>query len=61
MPATIDGFADPKWKGRLSIDATDNDDDTLAIRALNAAIATDERVDVAMVPIADGVTLARVR
>jgi predicted O-methyltransferase YrrM len=48
------------WSGRV-IDATDDDDDTLAIRALNAAIATDERVDVAMVPIADGVTLARVR
>lgn len=25
LPATLDGFADPKWKGRLSIEATDND------------------------------------
>jgi iron(III) transport system substrate-binding protein len=25
LPATIDGFADPKWKGRLAIEATDND------------------------------------
>jgi len=25
LPATVDGFADPKWKGRLSIEATDND------------------------------------
>ena len=48
------------WSGRV-IDAGDNDEDTLAIRALNEAIAVDERVDVAMVPIADGVTLARVR
>jgi predicted O-methyltransferase YrrM len=48
------------WSGRV-IDETVNDDDTLAIRALNAVIAADERVDVAMVPIADGVTLARVR
>jgi predicted O-methyltransferase YrrM len=48
------------WSGRV-IDAAVNDDDTLAIRALNAAIASDERVDLAMVPIADGLTLARVR
>jgi iron(III) transport system substrate-binding protein len=25
LPATIDGFADPKWKGRLALEATDND------------------------------------
>ncbi|MEO8252617.1 MAG: class I SAM-dependent methyltransferase [Chloroflexota bacterium] len=48
------------WSGRV-IDPADNDDDTVAIRALNDAIATDERVDLAMIPIADGVTLARVR
>jgi predicted O-methyltransferase YrrM len=48
------------WSGRV-VDASDNEGSTLAIRALNAAIAADERVDVAMVPIADGVTLARVR
>ncbi len=48
------------WSGRV-IDPADDDEDTLAIRALNEAIADDERVDVAMVPIADGVTVARVR
>ena len=48
------------WSGRVA-DASDTDDDTQAIRALNEAIAADERVDLAMVPIADGVTLARVR
>lgn len=47
------------WSGRVA-DPTDTDADTEAIRALNEAIAVDERVDVAMVPIADGVTLARV-
>jgi len=47
------------WSGRVA-DVAVTDDDTEAIRALNAAIAVDERVDVAMVPIADGVTLARV-
>ena len=25
LPATIEGFADPTWKGRLSIEATDSD------------------------------------
>jgi iron(III) transport system substrate-binding protein len=25
LPAAVEGFADPKWKGRLSIEATDND------------------------------------
>jgi caffeoyl-CoA O-methyltransferase len=48
------------WSGRV-IDPGDVDEDTQAIRDLNAALATDERVDIAMVPIADGVTLLRVR
>jgi iron(III) transport system substrate-binding protein len=25
LPATIEGFADPRWKGRLAIEATDSD------------------------------------
>jgi caffeoyl-CoA O-methyltransferase len=48
------------WSGRV-IDAADTDEDTQAIRDLNADLATDERVDIAMVPIADGLTLLRVR
>ena len=48
------------WSGRVA-DPSDQEESTLAIRALNAAIAADERVDLAMVPIADGLTLARVR
>lgn len=48
------------WSGRVA-DPADNDGSTVAIRELNAAIAADQRVDVAMVPIADGVTLALVR
>lgn len=47
------------WSGRVA-DPGVTDADTEAIRALNAAIAVDERVDLAMVPIADGVTLALV-
>lgn len=42
-------------------DPTDRDDVTEAMRAFNRAVHADERVDVAVVPIADGVTLARVR
>lgn len=39
-----------------------NDDpDVRAIRDLNAALAADERVSLAMVPVADGLTLARRR
>jgi len=48
------------WSGRVA-DPSDHDESTEVIRALNAKIAVDERVDVAMVPIADGLTLARVR
>ena len=48
------------WSGRVA-DPSDTDASTEAIRAINARIASDERVDVAMVPIADGLTLARVR
>jgi len=42
-------------------DPAANDPDTLAIRALNEMLVADGRVDVAMVPIADGLTLARKR
>jgi predicted O-methyltransferase YrrM len=48
------------WSGRVA-DPAEQDESTQAIRAINDAIAADERVDVAMTPIADGVTLARVR
>ncbi|MEW5879496.1 MAG: class I SAM-dependent methyltransferase [Pseudomonadota bacterium] len=36
-------------------------DDTRALQALNAKLHVDERVDLAMLPIADGLTLARKR
>lgn len=48
------------WSGRVADDA-DQDERTQAIRALNAKIAADERVEVAMLPIGDGMTLAFVR
>ena len=48
------------WSGRVA-DPSVDDDDTRAIRALNAKIAADERVDAVTLPLADGLTLARVR
>ena len=47
------------WGGSVARPA--NDADTAALQALNAKIHGDERVDIAMLPIGDGVTLARKR
>jgi len=48
------------WYRRV-LDARDKDEDTRAIRAFNRRLAKDRRVDIALVPIGDGVTLARKR
>ena len=48
------------WGGAVADDSK-QDADTLAIRRLNDRLATDERVTIAMLPLADGVTLARKR
>jgi len=48
------------WGGHV-VDDTDQSDDTVAIRAVNDHIAADERVEVVMLPIADGLTIARKR
>lgn len=45
------------WHGRV-VDATVTDEDTQAIRTLNAKISRDERVWVSMLGIGDGLTLA---
>ncbi len=46
------------WDGAV-IDAQKQDVDTQAIRAFNEYLLADSRVDISMVPIADGLTLAR--
>lgn len=46
--------------GRV-LDSTATDADTEGVRALNAILRDDERVDVAMLAVADGITLARRR
>lgn len=48
------------WDGKI-IDASHNDEDTLALRAFNEQLYRDERVSLSMVPIGDGLTLARKR
>ena len=48
------------WSGAV-IDASDQDEDTVAIRAFNKLLHQDERVDLSVLPIGDGLTLARKR
>jgi predicted O-methyltransferase YrrM len=48
------------WGGRVA-DDSEQDADTLGIRRLNERLASDERVSISMLPLADGVTLARKR
>ena len=48
------------WGGRVA-DPAVNDADTVALRALNAKIAADRRVDACLATIGDGVMLARRR
>lgn len=46
--------------GRVTDPAAD-DESVVAIRALNERIAADERVDMVLLPLADGLTMARIR
>lgn len=59
-PGGLAAYDNVLWGGAVA-DPSDTDHDTEAIRTLNEQIATDERVDVSMIPIGDGLTLARKR
>jgi caffeoyl-CoA O-methyltransferase len=48
------------WGGNV-IDPEADDENTVAIRAFNDAVASDPRVDCAMIPLSDGLTLLRKR
>src|SRR5690242_4014617 len=48
------------WSGRV-LDPADRSEDTEAIRAFNRSLHDDERVDLSMIPMGDGLTLARKR
>lgn len=53
-------FDNTLWSGAVA-DSEDQEDDTRALRALNDKLHSDDRVSISMVPIGDGLTLARVR
>lgn len=48
------------WSGGV-LDESKTDADTMGVRRLNERLATDERVTVSMIPVGDGLTLARKR
>jgi len=48
------------WSGSVA-DPNNHDENTAIMRALNEKVAADERVDHVLLPIGDGLTLARVR
>jgi predicted O-methyltransferase YrrM len=52
-------FDNTLWGGDVARPA--RDDDTRALQALNDKLHTDERIDLALLPIGDGLTLARKR
>ncbi len=57
-PGGLIAFDNTLWSGKV-VDPAVQDEDTAAIRALNDALAIDERVEVCLLPLADGLTLAR--
>ena len=48
------------WDGKVA-DPNALDEDTLALKTLNTALLKDDRIDLALMPIGDGVTVARKR
>lgn len=59
-PGGLMAFDNVLWSGRVA-DPADQDEDTVALRDLNERLRRDGRVDIALVPIGDGLTLARKR
>jgi predicted O-methyltransferase YrrM len=47
------------WSGKVIEPVKANDDDTLLIQAFNKKIASDPRVEVVLLPIRDGISIAR--
>lgn len=58
QPGGVVGVDNTLWGGSVA-DPDKNDEDTAAIRVLNKTILEDERVDSSLIPIGDGLYLAR--
>jgi predicted O-methyltransferase YrrM len=59
-PGGLIAFDNTLWGGAV-LDQDTDDEDTRAIQALNAKLAGDERISICLLPVADGLTLARRR
>jgi predicted O-methyltransferase YrrM len=59
-PGGIILFDNMLWYGRVA-DPSDDEADTVAIRAMNDRLHRDERISLSLVPIGDGLTIARKR
>ena len=59
-PGGLLAFDNTLWNGSVA-DPLDQDEDTRAIRAFNDHVHGDQRVSLSLVPIGDGLTLARKR
>ena len=59
-PGGLIAFDNVLWSGKVA-DASVDDPDTVALRTLNAKLHGDERVSIVLLPIGDGLTLARRR
>lgn len=59
-PGGLIMFDNMLWSGRVA-DERVQDIDTVALRALNLKLKGDQRVDISLLPMADGITLARKR
>jgi caffeoyl-CoA O-methyltransferase len=53
-------FDNVLWMGAV-VDASNNDESTMAIRAINDFVTSDPRVEAVMLPISDGLTVVRKR
>jgi predicted O-methyltransferase YrrM len=59
-PGGLIAFDNMLWHGAV-LDEDPEDEDTRALQALNAKLADDQRISLCLLPVADGVTLARRR
>jgi predicted O-methyltransferase YrrM len=59
-PGGVIAIDNTLWSGQVA-DPAVTDPDTVALRAFNTARRSDERIDLCLLPLADGLTLARKR